>query len=77
MSTIDMTRVRRESVRWHLLLTLSNARPLGTFEEVLLSVVRATFADATPEEIRRDLAYLGVCRTMVFFQGRRAASEIS
>ena len=53
-----MTRVRRESLRWQLLLTLNNARPLGTFEEVLVSVARATYPDATPNEIRRELAYL-------------------
>lgn len=58
MTAIDVTRVRREDLRWQLLLTLNNARPLGTFEEVLLSVARAVYPDATHIEIRRELDYL-------------------
>lgn len=56
MSAID--RARREDLRWQLILTLNNARPLGTFEVVLLSVVRTTYPDATPIELRRELEYL-------------------
>jgi len=55
-------------------------RLLGGLEatEMMLSEVRSE-----NEKLRIDSGYfakpmlLGVCRTMVFFQGRRAASEIS
>jgi hypothetical protein len=40
MQQIDMERVRRESMRWLILLTLNNARPIGAFEHLVLSVVR-------------------------------------
>lgn len=56
--TIDFARIRRENVRWFLLLALEYARPAGAFAEVLLSVVQATYADATLMEIRRELDYL-------------------
>lgn len=55
---IDMTKVRRETIRWQILLTLNNARPLGSWEEVMLSVIQASFPDATPLELRRELDYL-------------------
>ena len=54
-SMVDMARVRRETLRWLVLLTLNNARPLGAMEMVVLSVVQATYPDATPMELRREL----------------------
>ena len=57
-SMVDMARVRRETLRWLVLLTLNNARPLGAMEMVVLSVVQATYPDATPMELRRELDYL-------------------
>ena len=57
-SMVDMARVRRETLRWLILLTLNNARPLGAMEMVVLSVVQATYPDATPMELRRELDYL-------------------
>ena len=57
--TVDQARVRRESVRWNILLTLNNARPIGAFCEVILSVAQAVYPDATPNELRRELDYLG------------------
>ena len=33
MSTaIDTARIRRENLRWLIILTLNNARPIGAFE---------------------------------------------
>ena len=32
MTQIDHARVRREALRWLILLTLNNARPIGAFE---------------------------------------------
>lgn len=56
--TLDTTRIRRESLRWLILLTLNNARPIGAFEGPILSVARAEYPDATALELRRELEYL-------------------
>jgi Fe2+ or Zn2+ uptake regulation protein len=55
---IDQTKVRRETMRWIVLLTLSNASPIGAYEELVLSTVQAMFPDATALEVRRTLDYL-------------------
>lgn len=55
---IDMAKVRRETIRWQILLTLNNARPIGAYEEVILSVIQAMYPDATPMELRREMDYL-------------------
>jgi len=55
---VDLARIRRESIRWHILLTGNTARPSGCYEEVILSVVQAVYPDATPVEVRRELDYL-------------------
>lgn len=55
---IDEAKVRRESLRWLILLTLNNARPVGAYEMPLLSVAQCAYPDATPLEIRRELDYL-------------------
>ncbi|MFZ2986601.1 hypothetical protein [Ideonella sp.] len=54
----DMARVRRESLRWLVLLTLNNARPLGCAEGHILSVAQTQYPDASPLELRRELDYL-------------------
>lgn len=55
---VDMHKVRREDIRWQILLTLNNARPLGAYEELVLSVIRSTYTDATLHELRREMDYL-------------------
>ena len=30
---VDQAKVRRESMRWNILLTLNNARPIGAYED--------------------------------------------
>ncbi|WP_223670473.1 hypothetical protein [Xanthomonas citri] len=55
---LDMEKVRREQLRWVLLLALQNASPYGAFEEILLSTVQALYPDATQLEVRRALEYL-------------------
>lgn len=55
---VDMNKVRRETMRWNIILTLNNARPIGAAEELILSVVQAISPDATPVEVRRELDYL-------------------
>ena len=56
--TIDQARVRREALRWLILLTLNNARPIGAYEELVLSTIQAIYPDATALELRRELDYL-------------------
>ena len=59
MSTaIDTARIRRASLRWLIILTLTNARPIGAFEGPILAVAQSEYPDATPLELRRELDYL-------------------
>ena len=51
-------KIRRESIRWQILLTLNNARPIGCYDKLVLSVIQAEYSDATTHEIRKELAYL-------------------
>lgn len=55
---IDQAKVRRESMRWLIILTLNNARPLGAYEELVLATAQAMYVDATALEVRRELDYL-------------------
>lgn len=55
---IDAAKVRRESLRWLVLLTLNNARPIGAYEGPILAVAQSEYPDATPLELRRELDYL-------------------
>lgn len=56
---IDMQKLRREFVRWMLLITLNNARASGGASENLLrQVINSEYADATALEVRGELDYL-------------------
>lgn len=55
---IDPNKVRRESMRWYLLLTLYNAHPVGAYEELILSTIQGIYMDATRLEMQRELEYL-------------------
>lgn len=55
---LDPAKVRRESMRWNILLTLNNARPIGAYEELVLATIQAIYPDATALEVRRELDYL-------------------
>lgn len=55
---LDTARVRRESMRWHILLVLNNARPISTHEALVLSTLQGIYPDATQLEMRRELGYL-------------------
>lgn len=55
---MDIAKIRREMMRWNILLTLNNARPIGASEALVLSVVQAISSDATQVEVRRELDYL-------------------
>lgn len=56
MNMLD--KARRESIRWHLLMTLNSARPIGTNEAVVLSIMRELYPDLTQREMRVELDYL-------------------
>lgn len=56
--TPDVKKIRREDIRWQILLTLNNSRPVAAYESVILTVIRATYPDATQLELRRELDYL-------------------
>ena len=55
---LDTAKIRRESMRWNILLTLNNARPMGAYEELILSTVQSIYPDATALELRREIDYL-------------------
>lgn len=55
---IDTAKVRRESIRWNILLILNNARPVGAYEELVLATLQSIYPDATALELRRELDYL-------------------
>lgn len=58
MHQIDHAKLRREHMRWLILLTLNNARPVGAYEALVLSVAQSEYPDATALELRRELDYL-------------------
>ncbi|MFI8383338.1 hypothetical protein [Pseudomonas sp. NPDC079086] len=58
MIPIDVAKVRRESMRWYILLTLNNARPVDPHEALVLSTIQGIYTDATQHEVRRELDYL-------------------
>lgn len=55
---LDTAKIRRESIRWYILLTLNNARPEGCYEEVVLMTIQGIYPDSTAHELRRELGYL-------------------
>lgn len=66
----DTERIRREVMRWQIILTLNNGRPEAVSEELILRTVQdITFQDATALEVRRELDYLEA-RRLVSLQKR-------
>ncbi|HWH86341.1 MAG TPA: hypothetical protein VNV36_06170 [Pseudomonas sp.] len=55
---MDISKSRRETMRWTALLTLNEARPVGAHGALVLSVLRTMFPDATTLELRREMEYL-------------------
>lgn len=56
--TFDTQCIRRETMRWNLLLAIYNGRPAEVVEYLLLATMQAIFPDATAMEIRQQLDYL-------------------
>lgn len=55
---MDISKIRRETLRWNILLVLNTAQPIGAFESIILSVLQSEYADCTLNEVRRHLDYL-------------------
>jgi predicted component of type VI protein secretion system len=55
---IDYARIRREAIRWYLIVAANVSRPQGLYVEGMLPVVQAVYADATEHELKRELDYL-------------------
>jgi len=55
---IDHEKVRRESMRWYVILTLYNARPNYAWEDIVLDTMQALYPAVTQREIRLCLDYL-------------------
>jgi hypothetical protein len=55
---LDLARVRREEIRWHLLVVANVSRPGGCYTESMVPVIRAVYPDATEREVRLELDYL-------------------
>ena len=58
MNLANMAKVRREQIRWFLLVAANISRPAGIYTEAMLPIVQATYTDATHQEIKRELDYL-------------------
>lgn len=58
MNAIDLDKQRRELLRWHILLVLNVARPIGASEDLILAAVNDMKAQVTQHELRRELDYL-------------------
>lgn len=56
--SIDPARVRREDIRWYLLVAANVSRPQGSYVEQMHAIVRSVYADSTEHELKRELDYL-------------------
>ncbi|MFI3218344.1 MAG: hypothetical protein QX189_04415 [Methylococcales bacterium] len=54
----DYEKIRRETMRWAILLTLNNSQPIGVYESIILTIVRSEYPDATQNEVLKHLNYL-------------------
>lgn len=57
-TTTQLNKIRRESIRWHLLAAINVARPQGMYTGGLLPIIQSVYPDATELELRRELDYL-------------------
>lgn len=74
---LDYDQIRREGMRWLILETLNNARPIAAYEDLIITVARAVYPDVTPLELRRALDYLATRELIVLEKsanGRWSAS---
>ena len=55
---LDLMKIRREAMRWHLLSAVNLSRPSGIYTEPLVEIVRSVYPDATHKEVRVQLDFL-------------------
>ena len=55
---LQMLKIRREAIRWHLLAVINVSRPQGMYTPALLPIIQSVYPDATEHELRRELDYL-------------------
>lgn len=55
---MDSAKIRRESLRWYLILALYNARPEELSEQPIQMTMQSIYPDVTPMEVRKELDYL-------------------
>jgi len=55
---VEQARIRREYMRWIILLALNTSRPDDLHDHVVLQTVQAIYPDATQLEVRREIDYL-------------------
>jgi len=58
MTTVDLEKGRRETLRWLVLVTLNAARPIGAAETLISSCVNDVQKQVTLVELRREMDYL-------------------
>lgn len=56
--TIDMEKLRRETIRWHILEALNAGRPEPVAESLILGAIQSIPVECTARELRRELDYL-------------------
>jgi hypothetical protein len=58
LTPLNMDKVRREQVRWHLLTIANVSRPQAINAAAMLPIIATVYPDATALEVRRQLDYL-------------------
>ena len=69
---IDIEKQKREQLRWLILETLNQARPIGANEGLILNVVNEVQGQVTHLELRKELDYLND-RGLVTITGKGTA----
>lgn len=55
---MNMEKVRREALRWHLLQIANVSRPQGINTAAMLPIIHTVYANASERELRLQLDYL-------------------
>lgn len=63
---VDVTKIRRESMRWYLLTSLNHGEPIGCGDVMLKSIMEEIFTPpVTATELHQQLAYLEKCELVI------------
>lgn len=55
---MDSEKIRRESIRWHVLVAVNSGAPHPVAESLVLSAIQSIPIECTALELRRQLDYL-------------------